>query len=182
MFIYRKSHILMLCSIVQSDKFKTRNHAFLLSTRFLRIFAWLFEQQEIFVHSFTSILLSFQLQKKFFYWSTSSADSSQDCELRAIYGAALRHIEVVVRSMEVILNNSFCFFSQHIYQHFLKKFSIQPFIMWEFSFLLVSLILNHPVWLKGTYGLQIYFIYLKWMLVNKRRIDLQAIKGVFYIP
>ena len=39
-----------------------------------------------------------------------SADFSQHYDLRAICGAALRHIEAVVLSMEVMLNNYFCYF------------------------------------------------------------------------
>ena len=48
MFIYSQSHILMLYSIVQSDRTSLKP-----GIRFSRISAILFEQQEIFLHSFT---------------------------------------------------------------------------------------------------------------------------------
>ena len=55
--------------------------------------------------------------------------------------------------MEIISINYFAVFNQYIHQQFLKKTCLfLPFTIWEFSFMLVSLILQYPVY-QNSFGL-----------------------------
>ena len=76
----------------------------------MRISAWAFEEKIIFLHLFTTILNNIQLQKDLFKLKHIISLFQSTLWVACNLCKTLRRSEAVIRSMEVILNNSFFYF------------------------------------------------------------------------